>query len=51
MPDDFPLQSQTGAPGGPDVGPLGWQTPDALMLFGFWYRALPSKQFRRGTTC
>src|SRR5271157_4285120 len=33
MPDDFPLQSQT---------------PDALMLFGFWYRALPASQLRRG---
>jgi phenylpropionate dioxygenase-like ring-hydroxylating dioxygenase large terminal subunit len=33
MPDDFPLQSQT---------------PDALMLFGFWYRALPANQLRQG---
>jgi hypothetical protein len=33
MPDDFPLQSQT---------------PDALMLFGFWYRALPSEKLGRG---
>ena len=33
MPDDFPLQSQT---------------PDSLMLFGFWYRALPSDQVRAG---
>ncbi len=33
MPDDLPLQSQT---------------PDALMLFGFWYRALPANQLRRG---
>ena len=33
MPDDFPLQSQT---------------PDALMLFGFWYRALPANQIGRG---
>ena len=33
MPDDLPLQSQT---------------PDALMLFGFWYRALPSSQLRSG---
>src|SRR5882762_3924346 len=33
MPDDSPLQSQT---------------PDALMLFGFWYRALPSNQLRSG---
>jgi phenylpropionate dioxygenase-like ring-hydroxylating dioxygenase large terminal subunit len=33
MPDDLPLQSQT---------------PDALMLFGFWYRALPADQVRRG---
>jgi len=33
MPDDLQLQSQT---------------PDALMLFGFWYRALPSNQLRRG---
>src|SRR6266849_4431604 len=33
MADDFPLQSQT---------------PDALMLFGFWYRALPTSQLRRG---
>ncbi len=32
MPDDFPLQSQT---------------PDALMLFGFWYRALPAAQLHR----
>ena len=29
MPDDSPLQSQT---------------PDSLMLFGFWYRALPSNK-------
>ena len=48
MPEDFSLESQTGAPGGPDLGSLGWQTPDALMLFGFWYRALPSNQLRRG---
>ena len=33
MPDDFPLQSQT---------------PDALMLFGFWYRALAADQLRSG---
>jgi phenylpropionate dioxygenase-like ring-hydroxylating dioxygenase large terminal subunit len=33
MPDDIPLQSET---------------PDALMLFGFWYRALPSNQLGRG---
>ncbi len=33
MPDDLPLQSQM---------------PDALMLFGFWYRALPSDQVSRG---
>ena len=33
MPDDFPLQQQT---------------PDSLMLFGFWYRALPSNQLNRG---
>src|SRR5271170_1299943 len=33
MPDDSPLQSQT---------------PDALMLFGFWYRALPADQLHHG---
>ena len=33
MPDDLPLQSQT---------------PDALMLFGFWYRALAADQLSRG---
>ena len=33
MADDFPLQSQT---------------LDALMLFGFWYRALPADQVRSG---
>jgi len=33
MPDDSPLQSQT---------------PDALMLFGFWYRALPADQLGHG---
>src|ERR1700721_1016582 len=33
MPDDFPLPSQT---------------PEALMLFGFWYRALPSGELHRG---
>ena len=33
MPDDFPLQVQT---------------PDALMLFGFWYRAIPANQLRSG---
>src|SRR5260221_322962 len=33
MPDDSPLQSQT---------------PDAVMLFGFWYRALPGARLRRG---
>src|ERR1700716_2052350 len=33
MPEDSPLQSQT---------------PDALMLFGFWYRALPASQLRSG---
>ena len=32
MPDDSPLQSQT---------------PDSLMLFGFWYRALPSDKVKR----
>ena len=35
MPEDSPLQSQT---------------PDALMLFGFWYRALPANEVRRGET-
>ncbi|MGA3088700.1 MAG: aromatic ring-hydroxylating dioxygenase subunit alpha [Terriglobales bacterium] len=33
MPDDFPLQSET---------------PDALMLFGFWYRALPAAELGPG---
>jgi phenylpropionate dioxygenase-like ring-hydroxylating dioxygenase large terminal subunit len=33
MPDELTLQSQT---------------PDALMLFGFWYRALPADQVGRG---
>ncbi|HEX9111449.1 MAG TPA: aromatic ring-hydroxylating dioxygenase subunit alpha [Terriglobales bacterium] len=28
--------------------PLQPQTPDALMLFGFWYRALPSNKVGRG---
>jgi len=32
MPEDFPLQSQT---------------PDTLMLFGFWYRALPAARVHR----
>jgi len=27
---------------------LDRQTPDALMLFGFWYRAVPSDKVRRG---
>src|SRR5689334_12944992 len=31
MPDEFPQR----------------QTPDSLMLFGFWYRALPSNQLSR----
>ena len=26
----------------PDDSPLQQQTPDSLMLFGFWYRALPA---------
>jgi hypothetical protein len=33
MPEDLPIDSQT---------------PDSLMLFGFWYRALPSNQLKRG---
>ena len=33
MPEDSPLQSQM---------------PDSLMLFGFWYRALPSEKLGRG---
>ena len=33
MPDDLPLQQQT---------------PDSLMLFGFWYRALPTDRLSRG---
>src|SRR6202051_4874477 len=33
MPEDSPLQSQT---------------PDSLMLFGFWYRALPSGKLGMG---
>jgi phenylpropionate dioxygenase-like ring-hydroxylating dioxygenase large terminal subunit len=28
--------------------PLERQTPDALMLFGFWYRAMPGDQLKRG---
>ena len=32
----------------PDESPLQSQTPDALMLFGYWYRALPSHQLGRG---
>ena len=32
----------------PDEFPLDRQTPDSLMLFGFWYRALPSDQLSRG---
>ncbi len=31
----------------PDESPLQQQTPDALMLFGFWYRALASDKIRR----
>src|SRR2546429_6875755 len=27
--------------------PLQCQAPDSLMLFGFWYRALPSERVRR----
>ena len=27
---------------------LDRQTPDALMLFGFWYRAVPSEAVSRG---
>jgi phenylpropionate dioxygenase-like ring-hydroxylating dioxygenase large terminal subunit len=30
-----------------DDSPLQQQTPDALMLFGFWYRALSSDKLRR----
>lgn len=30
-----------------DETPLQRQTPDSLMLHGFWYRALPSDQVRR----
>ncbi|MGA9528458.1 MAG: Rieske 2Fe-2S domain-containing protein [Terriglobales bacterium] len=32
----------------PDDSPLQPQTPDALMLFGFWYRALASNAVQRG---
>src|SRR5260370_12960564 len=32
----------------PGDSPLQPQTPDALMLFGFWYRALPTSRLRRG---
>jgi len=28
--------------------PLERQTPDSLMLFGFWYRAIPSERVKRG---
>ena len=31
-----------------DGSPLEKQTPDSLMLFGFWYRALPGSVVRRG---
>ena len=31
----------------PDDSPLQPQTPDSLMLFGFWYRALPGDQVKR----
>ena len=33
----------------PEESPLQKQTPDSLMLFGFWYRALPSDKVSRGT--
>ena len=32
----------------PEESLLEKQTPDALMLFGFWYRALPSDELKRG---
>ena len=32
----------------PQDAQLQRQTPDSLMLFGFWYRALPSNQLSRG---
>jgi len=32
----------------PEDSQLQRQTPDSLMLFGFWYRALPSNQLGRG---
>jgi len=32
----------------PEDSQLQRQTPDSLMLFGFWYRALPSNKLARG---
>ncbi len=32
----------------PEEKSIQEQTPDSLMLFGFWYRALPSNQLARG---
>jgi len=32
----------------PEEPQLQRQTPDSLMLFGFWYRALPSDKVGRG---
>src|SRR5258706_4583224 len=32
----------------PEDSKLQRQTPDSLMLFGFWYRALPSDKLSRG---
>ena len=32
----------------PEESQLQRQTPDSLMLFGFWYRALPSDKVGRG---
>jgi phenylpropionate dioxygenase-like ring-hydroxylating dioxygenase large terminal subunit len=34
----------------PEDSPLQQQAPDELMLFGFWYRALPSEKVTRGKT-
>ena len=34
-----------------DISPPQRETPDSLMLYGFWYRALPSQEVRGTKLC
>ena len=46
MPSDFTSIDERSAPPAPEISPER-QTPDSLMLHGFWYRALPGDRVHR----